>query len=199
MKDKEINTTVELIDSEDELQELPTGKEKVKTSSEEKDNTEDDEEKEETKISFTKDVLPYIIPLTCILTIEDKNKDFINMLNNIKESKELLEIFDDQCLIWWNKKGLINIIHDIIVKYFDKSSNTYNISVQFKMSIQSLLDRPKELLELIGDCLKPKAIEKKTFGEVFTPMELVFEMLDNLDKQLKARKRQNNLYKPVML
>ena len=31
------------------------------------------------------------------------------------------------------------------------------------MSTQSLLDRPKELLELIGDCLKPKAIEKKTF------------------------------------
>ena len=72
-----------------------------------------------------KDVLPYVIPLTCILTIKNKNKDFINMLNNIKESNELLEIFDDQCLIWWHKKGLIDIIRDIIVKYFDKSSNTY--------------------------------------------------------------------------
>jgi len=41
------------------------------------------------------------------------------------------------------------------------------------MSLQSLLDRPKELLELIGDCLKPKAIEKKTFGEVFTPMDFI--------------------------
>ena len=25
------------------------------------------------------------------------------MLNLIKDNKNLLEIFDDQCLIWWNK------------------------------------------------------------------------------------------------
>ena len=179
MKDKEINTTVELIDSEDELQELPTGKEKVNISSKEKDDTEEKSKEEETKISFTKDVLPYIIPLTCILTIENKNKDFIKMLNDIKEDKQLLEVFDEQCLIWWNKKGLVNFIQDIISKYFDKNSNTYNISIQFKMSIQSLIDRPKELLELINECLKPKTVEKKTFGEVFTPMDFIN------DKQLK--------------
>ena len=49
----------------------------------------------------------------------------------------------------------------IVNKYFDKSSNTYNISVQFKMSLQSLIDNPKELLELINDCLKPKEVEKQ--------------------------------------
>ena len=179
VKDKKIDTTLELIDSEDELQELPTGKEKVKILSEEKDDTEDNEEREETKISFTKDVLPYIIPLTCILTIENKNKDFIKMLNDIKEDKQLLEVFDEQCLIWWNKKGLVNFIQDIISKYFDKNSNTYNISIQFKMSIQSLIDRPKELLELINECLKPKTVEKKTFGEVFTPIDFIN------DKQLR--------------
>ena len=52
------------------------------------------------------------------------------------------------------------------------------------MSIQSLLDRPKELLELINDCLKPKDIEKKQFGEVFTPMILVNEMLNKLPKEV---------------
>ena len=125
------------------------------------------------------------------VTIEN-NKDFINMLNNIKESNELLEIFDDQCLIWWNKKGLINIIHDIINKYFDKSSNTYNISIQFKMSLQSLLDRPKELLELISDCLKPKTIEKKTFGEVFTPMDFINnKMLKDIEEYWLKNKNEN--------
>ena len=176
LKDNKVDTTIELKDKDDKLQELPSGKEKIKDSASESDvNSLQDnkEEKEEIKISFTKDVLPYVIPLTCILTIENKNKDFIDMLNDIKESNELLEIFEDQCLIWWNKKGLINIIYDIINKYFDKSSNTYNISIQFKMSIESLLDRPKELLELISNCLKPKAIEKKTFGEVFTPMDFI--------------------------
>ena len=195
LKDNKVNSTVEFKDDGDELQVLPSGKEKNKDSdsniSNESDEIEEKKE-EEIKISFTKDVLPYVIPLTCILTIEDKNKDFINMLNNIKESKELLEIFDDQCLIWWNKKGLINIIHDIIIKYFDKSSNTYNISVQFKMSIQSLLDRPKELLELIGDCLKPKAIEKKTFGEVFTPMDFINDkMLKDIEEYWLKNKNEN--------
>ena len=193
LKDNKVNSTVEFKDDDDELQVLPSGKEKNKDSDISNESDEIEEKKEEEiKISFTKDVLPYVIPLTCILTIEDKNKDFINMLNNIKESKELLEIFDDQCLIWWNKKGLINIIHDIIVKYFDKSSNTYNISVQFKMSIQSLLDRPKELLELIGDCLKPKAIEKKTFGEVFTPMDFINDkMLKDIEDYWLKNKNEN--------
>jgi tRNA1(Val) A37 N6-methylase TrmN6 len=43
-----------------------------------------------------------------------------------------------------------------------------------------LIDNPKELLELINDCLKPKDIEKKQYGEVFTPIKLVNEMLDKL-------------------
>jgi hypothetical protein len=87
--------------------------------------------------------------------------DFVKMLNDIKENPELLDTFDDQCLIWWNKKDLIDLIKNIVSKYFDKSSNTYNISIQFKISLQSLIDNPKELLELINDCLKPKEIEKK--------------------------------------
>ena len=30
--------------------------------------------------------------------------DFVGMLNDIKENPELLDTFDDKCLIWWNKK-----------------------------------------------------------------------------------------------
>jgi len=56
------------------------------------------------------------------------------------------------------------------------------------MSLQSLIDKPKELLELINECLKPKTIEKKKFGEVFTPMKLVNEMLDKLPKEVWKNK-----------
>ncbi len=87
-----------------------------------------------------------------------------------------------------NKKGLIDLIKDIISKYFDKNSNIYNISVQFKMSLQSLIDNQKELLELINDCLKPKSVEKKENGEVFTPMILVNQMLDKLPKEIWKNK-----------
>ena len=50
------------------------------------------------------------------------------------------------------------------------------------VSLQSLIDKPNELLEYINGCLKPKTKEKKQFGEVFAPMKLVNEMLDKLDE-----------------
>ena len=183
IKDNKVNLELKLKDEDDEIQELPTGKEKIKDDDSENsniENSDEDKEKKEMQISFTKDVLPYVIPLTCILTIKNSNMDFVKMLNDIKENPELLDTFNDQCLIWWNKKDLIDLIKDIVSKYFDKNSNTYNISIQFKMSLQSLIDNPKELLELINDCLKPKEVEKKENGEVFTPMIIANEILDNL-------------------
>ena len=68
-------------------------------------------------------MLPYVIPLTCILTIKSINKDFVKMLNDIQENPELLEIFNDMCLIWWDKKDLINLIKTIVLKYFDRNFN----------------------------------------------------------------------------
>jgi 16S rRNA G966 N2-methylase RsmD len=56
------------------------------------------------------------------------------------------------------------------------------------MSLQSLIDNPKELLELINDCLKPKEVEKKENGEVFTPIKLVDEMLDKLPNEVWTNK-----------
>ena len=197
LKDDKVNITIAIKDENDELQELQSGKEKVKDDSDKSEKSEsgDEEEKpekEEIKISFTKDVLPYVIPLTCILTIKNTNKDFVKMLNDIQENPELLDMFDDMCLIWWNKKGLINIIKNIVSKYFDKNSNTYNISINFKMSLQSLIDSPKELLELINECLKPKVIEKKKFGEVFTPMSFINNnMLCDLEAYYKETYNKN--------
>ncbi len=49
------------------------------------------------------------------------------------------------------------------------------------MSLKSLIDNPKELLELINDCLKPKEVEKKIFGEVFTPMNFINNMLNDIE------------------
>ena len=201
LKDDKADATIQIKDDDDDSQDLPSGKEKHKDISNKSEKSESDEEdeeekekheKEEIKISFTKDVLPYIIPLTCILTIKNSNKDFVKMLNDIQENPELLEMFDDMCLTWWNKKDLINIIKNIVSKYFDKNSNTYNISINFKMSLQSLIDSPKELLELINDCLKPKEIEKKKFGEVFTPMSFINNnMLGDLEVHYKEKYDKN--------
>lgn len=50
------------------------------------------------------------------------------------------------------------------------------------MSQNADIDHPKELLDFIDQCLKPKKEEKAQFGEVFTPMVLVENMLDKLDE-----------------
>ena len=39
-------------------------------------------------IDFNKDSLPLILPLTCILTIKNSNRDFVKMLNDIKDILE---------------------------------------------------------------------------------------------------------------
>jgi hypothetical protein len=165
---------------------LPNGKDIVKGG--ESDGSGDDEEQskktqeQNENISLTKDVLPFIIPLICILTMNTEHNDILEMLNVIKTSPSLLSVFQDQSFIWWNNKDIIKVIEAMVSKYVRKNSCIYNISIQFKMSLHSLIDSPKELLELIDSCLKPKQKEKQENGEVFTPMALIFEMLDNLDK-----------------
>ena len=163
---------------------LPTGKEIIKQDSNEVGDAEgkEDDKDIDIDISLTKDVLPFLIPLICILTMNTEHKDILEMLNVIKTSPVLLSVFQDQSFIWWNKPDIINLIGVIVGKYVRKNSCIYNISIQFKMSLQCLIDKPKELLELIDSCLKPKKLEKDQFGEVFTPMYLINEMLDNSDK-----------------
>ena len=147
--------------------------------------------KEEIKISLTKDVLPFIIPLSCFLTMNNNNKNFVEMLHMIKNNEELLEIFNEQTFIWWNKTNIIDIINLLIKKYIKDNSDIYNITIYIKMKLQSLIDNPEELLNFVNDSLKPKDIEKKKYGEVFTPLPLINEMLDKIpievwsDKNLK--------------
>ena len=60
------------------------------------------------------------------------------------------------------------------------------------MSVKSLIDQPKELLELINDCLKPKEVEKRKFGEVFTPINFINEKhLYDIEKYYKKNYKKN--------
>ena len=182
--DEKVNVKVQFDDESDE--QLPDGKEIIKDGGcgddEPGEKADEEQDTQNANISLTKDVLPFILPLSCILTMNTEDRDILEMLNVIKSSPSLLSVFNDQSFIWWNKKDIIKLIEKIVEKYIMKNSSIYNIAIQFKMSLHSLIDNPQELLELIDNCLKPKQKEKQENGEVFTPMCLVFEMLDNLDK-----------------
>ena len=187
---KNISATIEI-----GKQKLPSGKEKnVKDDLEEKD-VEDAEEDIDVEpdvkvlVSFSTDVLPYVIPLACILTIKDDEQNFMNMLNHIQNNRELLEIFDEQSEIWWQSKDLIKFIIKIIDDHYDSESNLYNMSIHFKLGLRSLIDEPDKLLELINDFLRPNQREKQKFGEVFTPMKIVNEILDTLPADVWSNDR----------
>jgi adenine-specific DNA-methyltransferase len=173
------------VELNNEKQDIKSGKEIKKVdendSKDANSDTESDDEKEDERISLTKDVLPFVIPFACALTLKDNNNDFVEMLNTISKDPELLEIFNEQSFIWWNNKDIIELIKKLTTKYIEKNSNTFNIAIIIKMTLKSLIDKPKELLEFISERLKPKLKEKKEFGEVFTPMELIGEKLDKLD------------------
>jgi site-specific DNA-methyltransferase (adenine-specific) len=182
-KIKNLNQQITFKDDDNELQEIQNGQEIIKEIKEVKDIK---TKNKIINISFTKDVLPSIIPLVSILTLHYKHTNLIEMLLEIHKDKTLLEIFNDQTVIWWEYTDLLDFIRDIIEKHYNKNLN--NIPLQFKMSLTSLIDDPPKLLELIDDCLKPKTVEKKMFGEVFTPMSLVNEMLDKLPNNVWLNK-----------
>ena len=193
--DNKVNVKVQFDEESEEA--LPTGKETIKQNG--GDNDAEETESEDDKnidISLTKDVIPFVVKLGVILTMNDKKYDILEMLNAIKTNPSLLRAFNDQSFIWWNKSNIIELIEAIIEKYVKKNSDIYIIAIQFKMSLQSLIDKPKELLELIDSCLKPKQKEKQENGEVFTPMCLVFEMLDNLDKHYIKEHRRSIFTEP---
>lgn len=184
--DAKVNVKIKFNEESDDA--LATGKKIVREAVEDSEQSEESEDEEtedlesqDKNVNISKDVLPFIIPLICILTINTYHKDILEMFNVVRNSPALMNVFQDQTFIWWNKPDIIQFVQVILEKYIKKNSYIYNISIQFKMSLQNLIDKPNELLELIASCLKPKQKEKQEDGEVFTPMYTVFELLDKLD------------------
>ena len=195
--DNKVKTEIEIKDDKDKKQDIKNGKEKKKEDSDaslENTNESDTESKKDDKISLTKDVLPFAIPLACALTLNDNNNDFIEMLDTISKNEELLEVFNEQSFIWWNNKDIINLIKILTSKYVEKNSNTFNIAIIIKMTLKSLIDKPKKLLEFISERLKPKEKEKKQFGEVFTPLTLINQKLDKLDECYKKNNKNKSIF-----
>ena len=68
------------------------------------------------KKQISKDVLPYVVPLSCVLTYNYDENKLIEILNIIKNNKLLNEIFNDQCKTIWESDGLIDVLLKILIK-----------------------------------------------------------------------------------
>ena len=140
----------------------------------------------ERAIFFRKEVLPYVIQLVSVLTVKENKSDFIQLLKFIKEDEDLIDCFNEQTSCLWKEEGMI----DTIIKISQKLNNApiNDICLSIKLKIKSLIDYPAELLNLINDCLKPRDIEKRKFGEVFTPLDFINDkMLHHINEYWKKK------------
>ena len=150
-----------------------------------KENNKINNKKEDKKIELYRDIFPYIIPLSCLLTLDNKESNLIKILDIIEKNEDLLEIFNDQSNIWWGNINIFNIIKKIIMNYIN--TDVLAITLEYKMKLTCLIEKPKELIEYINTMMKPKDLEKKQFGEVFTPLDFVNIMFDQLDSYYKLQ------------
>ena len=141
-------------------------------------------------IDFVKDILPYVLPLTCFLTIEDDNVNFVKMLYSISETPVLLEAFEEQCQIWWNDgaakfgtRYFIDFIRTLAEETaLNNNPDIENRAIDIKLGFRSLIDTPDCLLKAINNSLmKTNDKERQENGEVFTPMDVVNDILNHLD------------------
>ena len=185
---------------DDEIyQTLPKGRKKVPLlnfgESEEvnESNVEDlhvDDEKE-INISFQEDILPLIIPLFALMNYDQNNNNIKDCIDYINNSEYLKEVINDYMFMLWEKKDLFKMIYHLTNKFLIDNKEINNILYQFRMVYNSLINEPNELLEYLKKSLKPKELEKKKFGEVFTPMELIDEMMDKLDIHYKKEHKKS--------
>lgn len=188
----------------DSVQSIQNGRTCTKNDDSESENESDNESDSDDenksvqiKVSFTKDVLSSIIPFVCILTLKNDKYNLYKILRSIKNNEYMANIFNSQCFIWWKKSNIFELIYTIVKKYIIKTENfdlINNCIIQLKTTMNNYLDDPDKLLGYINFCLKPKESEKKEFGEVFTPMEIVFEMIDKLDFYYKRENDGDSIF-----
>ena len=137
----------------------------------------------------------------CILTYNNTT-DFIYdlqyIIKNIKDEEKTMLLYTLKQRIVINDSiddtYLFNLIYNGIIKLGNdqqlSGGNISDINKQIHLRKYKLynITEPDKLLEFINENLKPKIIEKKERGEVFTPMTLVNEMLDTLPESVWINK-----------
>lgn len=80
----------------------------------------------------------------------------------------------------------VSVIFKLIKENYEKLTKAREI-YEIISNRMSILDNPQELIAFLGQHLKPKEVEKKQNGEVFTPPDLIqqkFDALTRIDPQI---------------
>ena len=168
-------TKIKLHESKDA--DVHTGQER-KSNPEHPSGTSKKEEKIEEKVNFIQDIIEYIVPFLCIITVRDEVYTFRDMYNVIKEDKVLLHITNSQFITWWGKNLPDNIL-DTVMNYYNKVNEKYDydsITKRIKHIFLECKNDRKKFAETVVEYFTPTDREKKNNAEIPTPRKLKLEM-----------------------
>lgn len=141
-----------------------------------------DDEKQEKQVNYM-DILKHIIPLICLLTINDEETSFVEMFQLIENNEYVYNILIEQTKSWWGKSidsKVIKKFINVYIKYMKDDKETNQIIRTVKELFMKNIKNNRELSVLIDKYLIPQELEKKSNAEVSTPFKLRQEMLDEL-------------------
>jgi site-specific DNA-methyltransferase (adenine-specific) len=178
-------------------QQFPSGIQRIREITEKKSDNEnnsdsDNIQEEKTqlksrKAELNRDILPVIIPLGCQITIENTSARVMDIINSIAANPEQKDALNSHGKLLFGCDDIVWILQNLS-KFIDSNEFANEMCTRIKMKLLELIDRPLELYAFIESTLRPKELEKKQFGEVFTPMDLVNKMLDHLPKHVWSDK-----------
>jgi len=190
----------------DEEETIQTGKKKERVLPKKEREKKEKQEKEINLNEFAGELLAEFISLLniftlyadvgakCILTDNKQTNNQITVIDDIGALKN--NIYKDEN----QKKLFLQILNgrlsgnaderypeeviEIVLGSMNNSSDkqVMNKIIMTQKKEYYTIHEPDKLLEFINGELKPKEKEKKEHGEVFTPLSLVIEMLNNLDE-----------------
>jgi len=202
LKNSEISKTY--MNDDDEKQHIKSGEKKTierrdeqKLDKENKEQITHEEHEEllKKKIDFVKRTIPDIVIISVISAYAKVNDNFPTKFD---ELMELIKRDDNISNIVYYKlnemysstKNQENIFNDKYISFVSElikfNSDLYNKIndniLKIKTCIIPLINEPKKLIKFINSIMKPRKDETKKYGEVFTPLNLVKEMLNKLNE-----------------
>jgi hypothetical protein len=137
------------------------------------------------KININQQFLVYIVPLLCLLSIDNESSSLDIMMNYIKQNTKL-----NKCLLHQLQVFYANILPANVLKVF---LLIYNRSIKNNQANEEMVMRLKQLFSLhlkdreklgqiIDKYLIPHDNERRIHAEVSTPYVLRQEMLDSITK-----------------
>jgi hypothetical protein len=148
------------------------------------------------QIKFLNQAIPdMVICMTMLvyLKLTDGMPTEINLLHNhVREDAELLTTICEKLNKWHFTKDIEYVFNDTYIIHLMNiisfgpetvkiQDNINDVIFEIKDNMKSLINEPQKLIQYVNAVMSPRNIEKKTYGEVFTPLKLVNEMLNRLD------------------